>query len=323
MTAKDVQIRKLKRRVEQFEQAASALSASDLCDILAVPNTHPDIDLQHTFSRIDGNSEEFELACKVNTGEDFKQWQGDDESPPLFIEGGLPLSSRRSTALSIVSSSLIKTLHDSPRATAIYFFCGMHDDTNDSVCGPQGVIRSLISQILRQFDVNLDFISMLSRPLIEKLNIRALCDCFGKLIKQLPAWAVLFCIIDGISFFEKTLWADDTAKVIGDLRGLAYDTDVGATFKLLVTSPRRSTFVASIFEPESRMNVSPSDTRRHASEREVMMANRRIPLSQMQSRPPFRRTLRTQSTLSAADTIRPGGDMSYDSLSDSELLDIE
>jgi hypothetical protein len=179
MREKDVQIRRLKLRVEESERAASALSASDLSEILAVPDVHPDSDLQYIFQRIDANCEEFTLAFGVNTGEIFKQWQAEDESPPLFIEGGLPVSSRRSTALSIVSTTLVKSLQDSARATSIYFFCGMHDKLQDPVCGPQGMVRSLISQVLRQFDVNLEFISMLLRPLIEKLNLRALCDCLG------------------------------------------------------------------------------------------------------------------------------------------------
>lgn len=319
MQEKDSQIRRLKLRVQQFEQASSALSVTDLLDILALPNTHPDGDLQQAFLRIDPNGGEAELALKVNSGQVFKEWQGEDEAPPLFIEGGLPPSNRRSTALGIISSTLIKSQEGSPCATSIYYFCGMHDNTQDSICGPQGLLRSLVGQILQKFDVNLDFISMLSRPLIEKLNIRALCDCFAKLVKQLPARTVLFCIIDGVSFFETALWANDTAKVIGDLRALAYDSDVGAIFKLLVTSPRRSKFVASIFEPETRLTVG--DTRRHGSERDVKLATRRTSATQVGIRTPLLRTLRPEAVMSTVGH-RSERAAQYDSLSDSELLDL-
>lgn len=322
MQEKDVQIRRLKVRVQQFEQAASALSVTDLCDILALPSHHPEVDFRQALSRVDPNSGEVELAASVIAGEAFKAWQREDEAPPLFLEGGLPPSNRRSTTLSIVSSGLIETQDANPRSTSIYFFCGMHDNANDSVCGPQGLIRSLIGQILQQFDANLDFISMLSRPLIEKLNLRALCDCFGKLVKQLPARTVLFCIIDGISFFESQLWANDTAKVIGDLRALAYDSDVDAIFKLLVTSPRRSKLVSSIFEPETRMQVHLHDTRNHASEREVKLANRRTPSSQMYTRMPLPQTLRSEQRPSVTDEARSERVLEYDSLSETELLDV-
>lgn len=68
-------------RVEEFERAACAPSASELSDILAVPDIHPESDLQYVFQRIDPNRHEFELAFKVNTGEVFKQWQAEDKSP--------------------------------------------------------------------------------------------------------------------------------------------------------------------------------------------------------------------------------------------------
>lgn len=317
MRDKDVQIRRLKIRVEEFERAASALSADELCDILAMPEVHPDSDLRYILQRIDPNADEVELALKVSSGEVFRQWQAEDESPPLFIEGGPPVSSRRSTALSIVSSTLVKVNQDSPKATSIYFFCGMHDNLQDPICGPQGMIRSLIIQILRQFDVNLEFISMLLRPLIEKLNLRALCDCLGKLVKQLPARTVIFCVVDGISFFETTLWTNDTAKVIGDLRDLAYDNETGAIFKLLVTSPRRSKHVASIFEPETRLNISASDARRHGSQRDVMMATRRTSLQQLQGRSLHResRPYNVQRLAPSEQTV------DYTLTSDEELLD--
>lgn len=319
MRDKDVQIRRLKIRVEEFERAASAPSADEVCDILAVPKIHPDGDLRYILQRVDPNSEEVELALRVSSGEVFREWQAEDESPPLFIEGGPPVSSRRSTALSIVSSTLVKVNQDSPKATSIYFFCGMHDNPQDTVCGPQGMIRSLISQVLRQFDVNLEFISMLIRPLIEKLNLRALCDCLGKLVKQLPARTVIFCVIDGISFFETTLWSNDTAKVIGDLRDLAYDNETGAIFKLLVTSPRRSKHVASIFEPETRLNVSSSDARRQASERDVMLATRRASQTRMRS---LHREFRPHSAAGPAKRVLPEQMADYDLSSDEELLNL-
>lgn len=122
---------------------------------------------------------------------------------------------------------------------------------------------------------------MLARPLIEKLNPRALSDRYKKLVKQLPAKTVLFCVTDGISLFEMTLWINGTSKVIGDLRNLADDGDTGTIFKLLMTSPRRSESIASIFEPETRLDIIVSDTGRHGSEREVTLATRRTTLQQM------------------------------------------
>lgn len=187
----------------------------------------------------------------------------------------------------------------------------MHDNPQDPTCGPQGIIRSLISQVLRQSDVNLDFISMLARPLIEKLNVRALCDCFRKLVKQLPARIVLFCVIDAISFIKTDLWATETAKVIGDLRDLAHDSETGAIFKLLVTSPRRSEVIVSIFEPEARLNVSPADMRRHGSERDMMLATRRTTISQLlTSRPSLQGKFQHQEWQDSSERMTDGDTIS-------------
>lgn len=62
MREKDVHIRRLKIPVEEFERAACALSASELSDNLAVPDVHPERDLQYIFQRTDPNCNEFELA---------------------------------------------------------------------------------------------------------------------------------------------------------------------------------------------------------------------------------------------------------------------
>lgn len=92
---------------------------------------------------------------------------------------------------------------------------------------------------------------------------------------------MLFCIPDGVSSFEMNLCANETARVIAYLRGLAYDNDTGAIFKLLVTSPRRSKVIASISEPETGLNVSSADMRRHSPERGMVLATRRTTLSQL------------------------------------------
>lgn len=226
------------------------------------------------------------------------------------------MSSRQSTALSIVSSRLVRSLHDSARAASVYFSCGMHDNLQDPVCGPQGLVRSLISQLLRLFDLYLDFIFMLARPLIGKLNLRALCDCFGKLAKQLPAKMVLFCFIDGIFSFESTLWANDTSKAIEDLHDLAYDCDTGAIFKLLVTSSRHSRNVASIFEPESRLRISTRDMPSHDSEREVMLAARRTLPQQTRAMSSLRRTTRPYGDQEIPKHATPKYATEYESASD-------
>lgn len=280
MRKKDEDIKRLQNRIMELEDAAASLTQGELIELLDIHLTHPSLDLEHVLRHTDKDSVECEVALGITRDAQFVEWQSEDNSAALFLESGLPLSTRRVSSLSIISSELIRSLKEPLHATAIYFFCGHHTSSSDPLCGPQGMIRSLITQVLRLFAVNLDFISTRLRPLIEKLNYRDLCDCFSKLIKQLPASTVLFCIIDGISFFEKKEWmhqTEDCSKTIGDLRSLVYDSDTKAVFKLLVTSPARSRHIANIFEEEDRMSLLRNASRRQTSEREKLMATRRPP----------------------------------------------
>ena len=314
MRQKDNDIQRLRNRIGELEQAAAAITQEELCELLDVLPNHPDFDLQYLIGRTDPDLPEADIALGVTLQDTFQHWKGEDTSAALFIEGGLPLSSRRVSSLCVVSTFLIGSLKDSKRATAIYFFCGHHDKPSDPIGGPPGMIRSLIIQILRLFAVNLDFITPRLRPLLEKLNLRALCDCFSKLVTQLPASTVLFCIVDGISFFEKTEWIDDTNKAIGDLRDLVYDSDTGAVFKLLVTSPTRSRCVADIFEPEDRLSLLSDSRRQQATERDRAMARRRPPGRAPRFARPASQDASTQGTNQSMQVDE------YDSFSDVDEL---
>lgn len=123
-------------------------------------------------------------------------------------------------------------------AVTIHFFCGLHLSSGDPLRRPAGIIRSLIAQVLHQYGPNLDFIN--SRKYCNQLrdhDLNCLCVCFNTLIKQCPMDTVLFCIIDGISFYETAHWHEDVCLVVTMLRDLTKDDEVNAIFKLLITCP--------------------------------------------------------------------------------------
>ena len=300
MKKKDRVINRLKRQIEMLQRAATSLSKDDLLDILGVSADSSIQDLQRTLRA--GQSIELpasHIAKGIIDGERFKDWLSTDASAALFIEGGLASASNgRNTPMSLLSSMVVKSLHDKEPAVAIYFFCGCHTSSRDSIKGPHGMMRSLICQILRLFSVDLDFIS--SRRYSEQLqslNLHTLCDCFVKLVKRLPMDNVLVCIIDSICFFENQEWVEDCEKAIHDLRDLADDDEVGPVFKLLVTSPFRSRYVAGSWPAQSRL-LLPADDLSHRdgpTERQISMRDRR---STQGSEGDCFRSLRTRSYLS-------------------------
>ena len=280
MKQKDRVINRLKRQIEMLERAATSLSQDDLLDMLGVSAECPLQDLRRTLRT--GQSMDLSvshMAQGIIEGERLREWLSTDSSSSLFIEGGLSLASYgRNTPMSYMSSVVIESLQDKEPAVAIYFFCGSHTSSKDPTKGPQGMMRSLICQVLRLFTVDLNFISTRRyREQLQCFNLHGLCDCFRKLVKRLPMDSVLFCIIDSICFFEKREWTEDCLKVINDLRDLADEDELGALFKLLVTSPSRSRQVGGTWPPQCRLLLPANDLhgRGGATERQISMRDRR------------------------------------------------
>lgn len=261
-----------------LQKADTAISQNDLLEILQVSGDLPGRDL----GRIIREGQSIDLIAShraIFEAQTFTDWWTAYISADLFIEGGRhTISGGRTTPLSFMSSMVIEQQTGKEPAFPIHFFCGSHTSSTDPLKGPQGMMRSLISQIVRSFPVRLDFISSRrSRQQLESLNFDTLCNCFGHLLQQLPADTVLFCIIDGICFFEREEWAQECRKGVEELRSLTKEDNLGPAFKLLITSPYRSRFVGRKFPPECRLLLSPDVTegRTGPTEREISIASRR------------------------------------------------
>jgi hypothetical protein len=317
MKKKDRVIRRLKRQIEMLQRAATSLSQDDLLDILDVSADSPIRDLRRIIRA--GQSTELSAshtAKGIIESKRFKDWLSTDASAALFIEGSSSLASYgRNTPMSLVSSVVIENLRGKEPAIAIYFFCGSHTSAKDPIKGPHGMMRSLICQILRLFSVDLDFISFHRyREQLQPLNLHTLCDCFEKLVRRLPVDTVLFCIIDSICFFEKKEWAEGCQKAVNDLQDLADDDELGAVFKLLITSPSRSRYVGDALPSQCRL-LLPADGlngRDGPTERESISVRARRPAKPKES--DIFRSLRAKS---CPDN---GGEESSDFLSESDAL---
>lgn len=277
MRQKDKDICRLKLRIQELEKAAVALTREDLLDILDVGGEHPLFDLRKVL-RANPDVTDSETALSIIVEPGFKGWQSEGTSTMLFVDTQIPsISNRHVSAVTLVSSNLIQSLQDRPEATTIYFFCGHHTAPDCRTRGPQGMMRSLIAQLLRLYSSRLDFISARLRQQLEALNIRGLCECFSRLVKQLPTTTVLFCVIDSINFFEgRELW-EGCRHAIESLQELVDDTELGALFLLLVTSPTRTRYVSDMFPPETRLPIlgDNCDGRSRITERHKGEASRR------------------------------------------------
>lgn len=157
--------------------------------------------------------------------------------------------------MSSLCAALISGLVQQDRAQIVYFFCGTHNTSGDSLGGPAGLVRSLIAQLLtlRKFDI--DFIRFGPwNERIQRNDLAVLCAVFRELVTQLPD-TILFCIIDEVSLFETDQWRSQMLEVMRSLTLLAGDEILGAVFKLLVTSPGVSKDAKTIVLPQCCIEI--------------------------------------------------------------------
>ncbi|KAI4591789.1 hypothetical protein KJ359_012593 [Pestalotiopsis sp. 9143b] len=132
-----------------------------------------------------------------------------------------------------------------PEIVPIHFFCGEHPYNGGSKIweSPSGVANSLLVQLISQCK-NLD-VSKLKRSRYRDLDaskVTQVLEVFQLLIKQLPAHYVVFCVIDGLTFYTNNDEVSKSARRL--VKGLIElfekseeKSGKRAAFKLLLTVP--------------------------------------------------------------------------------------
>lgn len=156
--------------------------------------------------------------------------------------------------MSFVCALLIQSLQTTDAAITISFFCGLHTLSTDPLSSAAGLMRSLISQLLSIHSFNLSFIDEDYEEQLHQNNLEYLLDLFRTLIEQLPSSRVLFCLIDGIAFYERHQDRNDIQALLETLSEITDDRGIGPVVKVLMTNPLRSRWAKDYF-PEDRLQV--------------------------------------------------------------------
>lgn len=250
-------------------QAVMVKNLDELAMILCFESearSHVD-DLYSTLRQYDSFSEKaLAQAAYLSETKPFRQWLQDLQSDHLLVDGHCENHSIGTTSpMSVFCASLIQSLldraeqHRNPQSPNIvlYFFCGQHRYDEGPLAGPQGLIRSLTTQLIlawpTQFpDPDLRFLSSLLHGRVhgveEDLEVGVVCRIFHALSRQLPPSSTVYCIIDGITYFETSIagWNEDMREVVDCLRRCcSYNAHnpPRATVKVLMASAGRSTEV--------------------------------------------------------------------------------
>ena len=208
----------------------------------------------------------------------FQEWLISANPQVLLIDGNMEdHAMSRISPSSHICALLLKTLART-QAVSIHFFCGLHTSWSDPYNGVKGLIRSLIVQLISLFDFDLVFINKRTyRDQLRRHDTGQLCDLFETLLKQVPIYTTIFCVIDGISLFETEQWLEETSFLFYRLKVLTEDDEINATFKLIMISPYASRQVCHQLPSQYFLAIPRAleGERQGLTERQIMLTPRR------------------------------------------------
>ncbi|KAK3987004.1 hypothetical protein QBC44DRAFT_352083 [Cladorrhinum sp. PSN332] len=185
----------------------------------------------------------------------LREWMASTESSQLLVHGDYE-GQRSVSGLTLFCSSLLETLAlRAPRFVPLVYFCGMHTDRRaDAYTGGRAIIQSFICQLLCQVeDANdLDITHSLAdqgfdETLIRIGDVEELCCVFAWLVGRLPSGVVVFCLLDGIVYYERNELEQDMAVVLVTLLRVSDESNTRAAVKVLLTSPSRTVSIRQPF----------------------------------------------------------------------------
>lgn len=210
-------------------------------------------------------------AVSLLQADQFRAWLGSRRSDLILLDGSgagleFTVQPERLSAKSVLCASLLASLgRAEPESFQLFFFCGLHASNTDSFNeGPRGMMRSLLCDLAKEAQrrgwLNLDFVyDKEYRDGIEEKKIEYLCDAFYRILLHLKVNGAvdfsIYCIIDGMAFYEKPMLLNDLRVVLEIFQKIIQDTSLIPAFKLLMTGPHRVQHIHSILDlpPNKRL----------------------------------------------------------------------
>lgn len=184
-----------------------------------------------------------------------------DQSCVLFLNGGLRAEESPYTVVSFLSAKLVQSLttirQSNQNICLLAYFCGEHHRKRVEFSQPRELVITLLLQLIDQF-------RGFDTPLLRKLSdcivresVPGLCECLGQLLGALPKQLVVFCVLDGISFWETPSDRQRGMTTILELLlGLGRDSEEkGARVKVFATTPSRCPQFGNLFESYEFFNL--------------------------------------------------------------------
>lgn len=170
----------------------------------------------------------------------FKEFITVPSSSVLLVHGDFFDGVHHVSALSSVCWILANTLKGMEGFKALSFFCGCHvePDPGGRTAGAQGMVRTLIAQLLQQHEFDTTLLhEHINLDAVAAGDLRWLCHLFVWLACHVPRGTTSVCVVDGINFYERAEHEDAVFVVLGQVLETTRDARLLGALKVLVTSP--------------------------------------------------------------------------------------
>lgn len=236
--------------------AMPPITSLDLLRTLDVDPTPQTRDLEFVLKQASRMSAEDQGRSRwLTRTPQFQAWMCTPAHSLFLADGAMRLE--RISPMSVLTGTLATSLIEVPSVVTVYFFCGrnLDEDAGDELSGPNGMLRSLITQLILFFTPPSPSLSSMKSPdfLCDFYNqtLPVLCEVFRLLVEQLPPWTKLYCLLDGISLYEQGHWVTDLRFIVGMFEDMIKQPG-GPVVKVLMTSANRSTEVRDLVDIESQ-----------------------------------------------------------------------
>ena len=162
----------------------------------------------------------------------------------LFLINGNEHRHEYTSPVSVYCGMLTRALQSQAPRIVLYWYCGLN--ANEDIVGMLG---NVIGQLLEKIETGSS-----ARKSIKKVwyadfvpdDQAVLFGLFRKILKQQLKTASVFCILDGVSFYEDNHRAQSFGELVEDLATIVGEAQKSRfIFKVLLTSPSRSEFAES------------------------------------------------------------------------------
>ncbi|KAK5634722.1 hypothetical protein RRF57_010435 [Xylaria bambusicola] len=173
----------------------------------------------------------------------FRDWIVAVNSRSLLVHGDMDVIEQGYVSgFSLVCTTLVQALKETDRFLPLVFFCGRHTTVEYTV--GRAMLESFIAQLLRQHQFDTTGVGCeIVRDKLLAGDVKELCSLLGFLVRQIPKTTTLICLLDGIEYYERKDHQLSMGQVLRYLLNLTHSDHMSSVFKILITTPRRTSIV--------------------------------------------------------------------------------